>query len=58
MINTSAFINRSEARVSVASLADTSAVIVGPNVYEKRDWCANVKTKKNRTTGETSIVIV
>lgn len=58
VINTSAFIKPSERRVAVASLADSSAVIVGPDVERDRKWFANVKTKKNRATGETSIVIV
>lgn len=34
---------------TVAELAGTSAVIVGPDVYNKRDWYANVKVKKDGT---------
>lgn len=34
---------------SVADLAGTSAVIVGPDVYSKRDWYASVKVKKDGT---------
>jgi DeoR/GlpR family transcriptional regulator of sugar metabolism len=33
--------------VSVASLAGTSAVIIGPDVYRDRRWYANVKIKKD-----------
>lgn len=44
--------------VSVASLAGTSAAIVGPDVYNKRDWYANVKVKIDRKSGVQSIVIV
>lgn len=33
--------------VTVASLAGTSAVIVGPDVYRDRRWYANVKVKKD-----------
>lgn len=40
--------------VSVASLADSSAVIVGPDVYTDRRWYANVK--RNAKTGEIRIV--
>ena len=32
--------------VPVATLADTSAVIVGPDVYSDRRWYANVKRDK------------
>lgn len=38
-----------ETATTVAELADTSAVIVGPDVYSKRSWYANVKTKKDGT---------
>lgn len=49
---TSAFGN--ETAVTVDQLADTSAVIVGPNVETDRRWYANVKT--NKKTGEIKIV--
>ena len=48
IINTSDFITENP-RVTVASVADTSAVIVGPNVYTDRKWYANVKRKKDGT---------
>ena len=38
-----------ENATTVAELAGTAAVIVGPDVYTKRDWYANVKTKKDGT---------
>lgn len=44
VFDTSAFNNKGT--VSIAELADSSAVIVGPDVYSKRDWYANVKTVK------------
>lgn len=53
--DTSLFDNKGT--VTVASLADTTAVIVGPDVYNKRDWYANVKTKKSKD-GTSKIVIV
>lgn len=34
---------------TVADLAGTHAVIVGPDVYNKRIWYANVKIKKDGT---------
>lgn len=40
--------------VAVSELADTSAVIVGPDVYTDRRWYANVK--RNAKTGEIRIV--
>lgn len=43
--DTSAFDNRGT--VTVASLAGSSAVIVGPDVYNDRRWYANVKIKKD-----------
>lgn len=53
VVDTSAFIAPAEKRVTVASLAGTSAVIVGPDVYRDRRWYANVKRKKDG-----SVVIV
>jgi DeoR/GlpR family transcriptional regulator of sugar metabolism len=44
VFDTSAFDNKGT--VSIASLAGSTAVIVGPDVYSKRDWFANVKTVK------------
>ena len=39
-----------ENATTVAELAQfPSAVIVGPDVYNKRDWYANVATKKDGT---------
>ena len=38
-----------ETASTVADLAGTSAVIVGPNVYSKRTWYANVKVKRDGT---------
>lgn len=38
-----------ETAASVADLAGTSAVIVGPDVYTQRNWYANVKRKKDGT---------
>jgi predicted esterase YcpF (UPF0227 family) len=37
-----------ENATTVAELADTSAVIVGPDVYNRRNWYANVKTVKGQ----------
>jgi len=34
---------------TVADLAGTSAVIVGPDVYRTRNWYANVVTKRDGT---------
>lgn len=34
---------------TVADLADTNAVIVGPDAFNDRRWYANVKTKKDGT---------
>lgn len=51
VFDTSAFNNRGT--VTVASLADTSAVIVGPDVFSDRRWYANVKTSP---TGVVKIV--
>jgi hypothetical protein len=45
VFDTSAFSNRGT--VSIAELADTSAVIVGPDVYTDRRWYANVKRDKS-----------
>lgn len=45
VVDTSAFDN--QGTVSVASLAGTSAVIVGPNVYTDRKWYANVIRTKS-----------
>lgn len=45
--DTSLFDN--QGRVTVASLAGTSAVIVGPDVHRDRRWYANVKIKKDGT---------
>lgn len=53
VLDTSVFITPDMRRVSVASLADTSACIVGPDVSRDRRWYANVKAKKDG-----SIVIV
>lgn len=39
--------------VTVASLAGTTAVIVGPDVRSQRDWYANVKIMKS---GEIRVV--
>lgn len=47
VVDTSLFDNRGT--VSVASLAGTSAVIVGPDVYLDRRWYANVKIRKDGT---------
>lgn len=44
VFDTSAFNNKG--RISVAELAGTTAVIVGPDVYNRRDWYANVKVIK------------
>lgn len=41
VFDTSAFDNKGT--VTVASLVGTSAVIVGPDVYNDRRWYANVK---------------
>lgn len=46
--DTSFFNNKG--RVSVASLADTSAMIIGPNAFNDRRWYANVKTNKRAGT--------
>lgn len=40
--------------VTIASLADTTSVIVGPDPYTRRDWYAQVKTAKK--SGEIKIV--
>jgi hypothetical protein len=58
VLDTSMFITPDKRRVTVASLADTSAAIVGPDVERDRRWYANVKTKTNRTTKDTRVVIV
>lgn len=47
VFDTSAFDNRGT--VTVDSLAGTTAVIVGPDVYSDRRWYANVKIKKDGT---------
>ncbi len=52
VFDTSAFDNKGVVKLS--TLVDTSASIVGPNVYEKRDWYAQVKT--NKKTGEIRVV--
>lgn len=44
--DTSAFGNKGT--VPLSSLADTSAVIVGPDVETQRTWYANVKTVKGQ----------
>jgi len=38
-----------EEAVNVAELAGTNAVIVGPDVYTRRNWYANVKVKRDGT---------
>jgi hypothetical protein len=43
--DTSIFDNKGT--VTVASLAGTSAVIVGPDVHRDRRWYANAKVKKD-----------
>lgn len=58
VLDTSMFITPDAKRVTVASLAGTPAVIVGPDVYRDRKWYANVKVKKDRATGQSKIVIV
>ena len=40
-------INGSEKAVTVAELAGTSAVIVGPDVHSDRRWYANVINTRN-----------
>lgn len=45
VVDTSMFAN--QGTVSVASLAGTSAVIVGPDVHRDRRWYANVEIKKD-----------
>lgn len=51
VFDTSAFANKGT--VAVSELADTSAMIVGPDVYTDRRWYANVKRAKS---GEIRIV--
>jgi hypothetical protein len=46
VFDTSAFNNRGT--VSIDSLADSSAMIVGPDVYNKRSWYAQVKIKNGK----------
>ena len=46
VFDTSAFDNKGT--VPVSSLAGTSAVIVGPDVYSDRRWYANVKIKNGK----------
>jgi len=54
--DTSMFDNKGTVTVTVTveSLADTSAVIVGPDVYSDRRWYANVR--RNKKTGTVRIV--
>lgn len=57
VLDTSAFVKPADRRVSVASLAGSTAVIVGPDAHNDRRWYANVKVKTDRATKSKVIVI-